>query len=382
MPDGDTAALVGGAGSDERPAVYVDDTHPVQTVVYRASALDSCLAELLAARTGEEPKEWDRATLDRFARGRRAEAETVKWLGKTKGIEAEATGSDQKEFDLTVFADFAADSPTRVVVRVHPDGIVPAGWVLDEGDRPASVLEIKSTVPGNFLAGEKYMLERYPWQFSAEMIATGLPMLLVVQNTTSNRRHLHYLATPPRVYSDLIARVMSVELAARLGQPVPCKRWSDFFCRYPWHQPEDGSGTADTSAVPRARGRAAREPEPAGNDEHALIGLASALNQIRDREKALKEEAETVRNEVIRIMGTRGKVRAGRWTLSKAENKRTNVRWSALDEQTKELLVGMGEGVVSESRYVTVSVVADPAEAPTPMNSMDSAGSVVVSTDG
>lgn len=93
-------------------------------------------------------------------------------------------------------------------VALHPDGI------RDHDTRPA-VVEIKSFGPSYYQKFQKEGLKGFPeyeWQLSSEMVATGLPGLLVValKGGTIDDLLFHGLAEPPHTPDEIVDRVAQI----------------------------------------------------------------------------------------------------------------------------------------------------------------------------
>lgn len=223
---------------DHRARIYWDSD--IQRIVYRNSALWTCKTSLARERAGFGGKSKEEEVQDGDGEGDNREEgrihETwfrevylprngyvVKWI--------------EREIDLPI-------PGTNIVIRMHLDGGLA---FLEDGDgRVIAVLEIKTggeTQTEVFL--RKGIEEGYPHylgQFSAPMIATGLPLHLYWKNRNSGDVYIRRYETPPYSFAQLILRVYEIEdLAARQSFPrceEPYRSCFGFFCPHKmFHEP-------------------------------------------------------------------------------------------------------------------------------------------------
>lgn len=160
--------------NDQRPSVYREDGY----WVIRASAFGKCPLALARIAAGMEGEPWPQTIRDAMYFGTANEPEIIRrvaaegWIpwtaGELTGI-GEVDGSGQLAAEITV---------GKVKVRVHPDGVVTNHAILPDPDGALirdRALEVKCMAEGN--DPQKGM---YDWQFSIEMAATKMPLLLAI----------------------------------------------------------------------------------------------------------------------------------------------------------------------------------------------------------
>lgn len=142
--------------ADNRPAVYLEG----ENVIYRASALGSCVRYLVASALGYEDQrgqKWD-DLLERSAdEGNLHETAVIQ---KLKDAEEVDVVEQQDEINLQIIP--------KVFVRGHKEGI------LNYPDKPNELLEVKSMSTKQFTKWQNHKFgafERYAWQISAYMQA-------------------------------------------------------------------------------------------------------------------------------------------------------------------------------------------------------------------
>lgn len=261
----------------DNPAVYQEG----DVVVYRASALGGCLRALALARQGYTPIPPPPAMQRVYAAGHEAERQV--WA---KGM---VTGRAQEHVVLPI--------SDTIQIAGHLDA-----W------EPARVVEVKSQSADMFGPIRLSPLwERYQWQFSVYMLATGSPLRLLRVlrdgdgNVSESAEEL--FDTPPRTLTEVRSRVLTVETMARrdLGG-VPCDR-VEFPCPY-FYTHMDGQGAAPG--------------EREFVDDQAAVRLAEQYVQARDQMRVAKGRVEVSRAALLAWMGDRGKVGLpDGWKLSK-----------------------------------------------------------------
>lgn len=276
---------------DNRASVYVEADG---TVVYRASALGSCVRSLAAHRTkAAEPRPHSPEMLERFAQGNDAEPRIIEYLG-TQGWLLSDHGSQQREYDLTVFPG--------VVVRCHPDGI--AHRMGEPAWTSSRVVEVKAL--GASLADKGlYALTHYPWQLTVEMLVTERKALYVVYNKSFDEIDersvvVKEIDDPPYTLGQIKARIAKVEAAAARDQLPDCSQ-RDFPCQ--WY---GILCQADT---------AADRPEAVRDD--AIAELCARVVAARDASKAAKAHEDEARELLLTALGDRERVAAGPYVASK-----------------------------------------------------------------
>lgn len=347
--------------SDDRPPVYVEESG---LVVYRASALDLCPADLLAYRTGQEPAPFTAEQLERMSEGVLHEPEIVAWVG-TKGYATSHTGDHQLEVDWQVVPG--------VVVRGHPDGLAHR-----RVDDELFTLECKALGKALFSKGLPYLLETYRAQLSWEYHATLHQVLLVVKNRDSGRKKSYdfdEFAGRLMSASELRSHVLNVEMAARLGRELECNRASRWFCRFPWRQLDGGSG-GGSGAGGHDQGEEVTAQSGELPASSPLASLASSLHRLREQQRGLHEEEQSVRDAVIQAMGTRKRTKAGEWKVRLSWQTRKGFN-------EKKLVEKFGEEALSECRTESASFPVVVVEAaPTPLTPAPILPSTMTSVDG
>lgn len=183
-------------------------------IVYRASGIGTyCFKQLVAARMEYEPLPTPMRMQETFDKGHETEDRVIKQL-MTGDPRQWTIGWRQQEYDFKV--------TKNIVVRCHVDGVRLPMY---------RVLEVKSQgeaewKPPNLDKSPFY--DRYLWQFSAMMHATGWPLdVLVVRRKENEDGELDWYMVsyeePPISAADMRSRVLRVEAAARKGDlPDEC----------------------------------------------------------------------------------------------------------------------------------------------------------------
>jgi len=109
----------------------------------------------------------------------------------------------------------------------HIDGIA-----LRDGDR--HLLEIKSMSRfryASFVSASFTRFHDYAVQITAYHRAVSLPIMYVVKDRDSGKRHDLFLDSPPLDWGQVYESVLAVEVAVRKRQLSPASRSDDFVCR-------------------------------------------------------------------------------------------------------------------------------------------------------
>lgn len=281
---------------------------------YRASDLGSCLRRRVARHLGYTPMrppgkfvtifegghEWERAVKDHLASRGFAVYDTLIGYDTHSG----ADGQEGISVVLKV-----SDS---IRVLGHLDGVI---WD-QENESVRRVLEVKSMAHDSYEAFVRLgwemggLMEKYKWQVSVYMLATGMELQLVGVDKTSDPAnpiyHSLYAELPPYSLVDVMTRVLEAEaymdLPACDAASYPCP----FFYLGCDDDAEDSDAVLD-----------------------ALVETAVAQTQIAKLEAAKDKE---LRQQLMDTMGTRKKVRTDAATVSTQTSTRTVTDWDKMRE--------------------------------------------------
>ena len=194
----------------------------------RGSAFGKCDLALARIAAGMEGEPFPQATRDAMDWGVENEPVVIGMLPQ-QGWEAvdDLTGfglvdeSGQLCLELKV---------GKVKIRLHPDGV--ARWVGEQGrmDATERVLEVKCMAEGN----DPQKNGMYDWQFSLEMAATGLPLLLAIgwkvpdaENgvvRVLDRVEIREIDTPPYTIGEIKRRALAL---SKMFDAAIEGRWDD-----------------------------------------------------------------------------------------------------------------------------------------------------------
>lgn len=277
-------------------------------IVYRASELGSCTRRLTLARVGYDALEPPPKFMEYFARGDATEIEVKESLRADRQWMIER---EQEEVTLQI--------SNEIAVVGHLDG-VSIDWPNDPGTHtplPERVLEIKrmnNTYWNVVKAGGWYvdgLMEKYRWQLSVYMLATGLEAVLVARNGDTGEDLFLYAEQPFHAYNDIAARVLVIEGRARsfgtLEDLGECDR-ADYPCPFYYTHTEEEK-------------RDALE----GDEAEELEGLGVAYQSAKQRESEAKAAGESLRSSIGSLLGERDKVSAGRVRVTRYAGKRTSL---------------------------------------------------------
>lgn len=304
---------------DNRPAVYEDNG----LLIVRASALGSCLWELIAVAQGHEPLPWPARMLRAFGEGHDREEPTLRGL-EQEGWRLEWSWA-QKEIDLRVGGNR--------VVRVHPDC---AGYPTTQPTTP-HCLEVKwlhnSSWSNWRRHGIKAATEGQKWQFSAEMAATRMPLCIIVGNKgetpdeEGNRPpcahegelHFEFLTEPPYSLGDIIKRVKELHDVAMSGDVVtagrPCDNPKQYPCRFNHLRPEPEG----------------QEGVPVGPADLEEFEMWSARYDLHSRlEKQHKDGRIEARDALFKLAGDAEDLFTDRCHVHIAKGTTTTTNWKQL----------------------------------------------------
>jgi hypothetical protein len=206
--------------------------------VYRASSLGYSLEALVAGHLGYAPVDAPEFIQKAYAEGHRIEPLAINrlralgWDIRTSQDEVNANGDYQIEVELEVI-------PGKVMVVGHLDGM---GGLLTEF--PESVVEIKMMADQSWKSFNNHgwdapgLVQKYKWQASAYMLATGLPHAMTAWNKDTEDMCTVLASEPFYTISDIANKLSQAEdFIARGVVPDGC---TDFPCPYYYlHPPKD-----------------------------------------------------------------------------------------------------------------------------------------------
>jgi hypothetical protein len=209
-------------------------------ITIHASDLGSCTKATVASLLGYEPRWQDGMEGDGgvFDQGHTVEAEVIKWLVNSEHF---IFTTQQAEYLIpcgNVTGDKGEVVP--VAVQCHTDG---------EGGSsayPDCVVEVKSASEKSYAEWMKQGWERtdplwtkYKWQVSAYTVATGKPVLFVVQSKADvaegeePRRCLDLVTEPFYTREQIIDRARTIgEHVAMFDLPIECDTEQSWFCPF------------------------------------------------------------------------------------------------------------------------------------------------------
>lgn len=244
-------------------------------MIHHASALGGCLRSQVAAALGEKPIPVDDASQLRMNEGALHEEDVIARLT----ADGYAVTRQQDEVNLRPAGSDGG------VVQGHLDGIVMT-QPPDEGFPSSRVLEIKSMSDSAFKAfqakgwygdwPEASLPDRYRWQVSIYMLATGLEALLVAKNRNSGEITQHGIETPYYSLEQITERVAYLEdHIARRKYPETCPH--SWFCDYKWMCAREEVSDA-----------AASEPDERTLDSPILLAVAQRYAELGEAMKELQ----------------------------------------------------------------------------------------------
>ncbi len=232
--------------------------------VYRASSLGYSLEQLVAPHLGYAPLDPPEFLQNAYDEGNRLEPIVLNYL---RSLEWEITG-EQTEVEIQII-------PGEVIIQGHIDGIA-----------EECVLEVKTMAHAAYLDWVKNgwdskspLIEKYKWQASAYMIATGREHIMVAwDKSDEDSIHIQTQATPFYPVETLANKVLAAEQHIREGTlPEGCTDWPcPFFYLH-----------ADKEQVP---------VESADDDLERLLGDWLLLDQDIKR---LEKERKILRDQIV-----------------------------------------------------------------------------------
>lgn len=202
--------------------------------VYRASSLGYSLEALVAPHLGFEAVAPPEFLQNAFDEGNRLEPIALDYL-RSLGWEI---SDEQLEVEVEII-------PDAVKVVGHLDGIGRCATTMI----PQSVVEIKTMAHKSFMDwanngwdSQSPLIEKYKWQQSAYVLATGLPHAMVGWDKGAEEGDPHtmtHLTTEPfYTISDIATKLAKAEEFIEKGLvPDGCNDWPCFF--YYLHPPKD-----------------------------------------------------------------------------------------------------------------------------------------------
>ncbi len=254
----------------DKPLCYLNDDNT--TIVYRASTFGHCDRALTAARL-QYPASPTPASLQTiFSAGHDAEA----WYMSVHELD-----DQQREVQLT---------HNNTAVRGHLDGTRTDNW-----DDKLVVVEVKSQSPALFdawtpdLFTSDPLWQKYAWQFSIYMHATGAELELVrirrPENDESYQTAFYRLEKPLHSLSAIHARIDHLNDLAFTEQLPACSTIPTFGC--PYYQLHEG---------------------PSLSDDPALDSRARAFIDAKLMTKLAKETEDGLKKELLKVLDGRTEV--------------------------------------------------------------------------
>ena len=254
--------------------------------VYRASSLGYSLEALVAPHLGYAPVSPPEFIQNAFDEGNRIEPLAIQklwdlgWTIRERQAEINTIGDYQIEVELEII-------PGQAKVVGHLDGTIEGNFLGETVHM--SVLEIKCMAAKSWEQFHKHgwdapgLVQKYKWQASAYMLATGLPHILVAWNKDTEELAYAITSEPFYTISDIANKLQAAENAINDGVlPEGC---TDFPCPYFYLH-------ADKESVPVAKA-----------DEVLEITLASWLDADR-AEKAAKKLKDEYKRLILAQTGT------------------------------------------------------------------------------
>lgn len=260
--------------------------------VYRASSLGYSLENLVAPFLGYGPIPPPAWLQEKFDEGKEIEPKCVEklrdngWMIQVSQDEVNAVGDNQIEVELEVI-------PGVAKIVGHLDGMVHIGPELTVllPSLPA-ILEVKSMAHKSWLEFDLHgwstpgIIQKYKWQASSLMLATGLPHILVAWDKETEELSQVETCEPFYSISDIANKLSQAEAHIEAGTiPEGC---TDYPCPYFYlHEVKE-------------------EPEPADGQ---LDGLMNAWLEANRKAKIYKGEADALREMIVEYVGQEGKAR-------------------------------------------------------------------------
>jgi hypothetical protein len=253
--------------------------------IYRASSLGYSLEALVAGHLGYSPVDPPEFMQKAFDEGTRIEPLAIKklremgWFIRTSQDEVNANGDYQIEVELEVI-------PGKVMVVGHLDGVILDGR-LNACVLRQNILEVKMMADQGWKAFKKHewnapgLIQKYKWQASCYMLATGLPHVMVAWNKDTEELAFAMATEPFYTISDIAKKLAVAEdFIARGVVPDGC---TDFPCPYYYlHPPKD---------------------EVAKVEDGELEGLLQSWLTWDSAEKMAKKAKDDHRERILKLAG-------------------------------------------------------------------------------
>lgn len=265
---------------DNRPSVYAEGDN----IIYRASALGSCVKYLVASYLGYEDQRGQKMDdlLDRSANeGNLHEAAVIEKLRESEGLDVIL---QQEEINIQIIP--------KVFVRGHCEGI------LNYPDKPNELLEIKSMSTKQFAKWQNHKFgafDRYAWQISAYM--QNFPdydvRYIVKRREDGFITELSIPANqPPIPLSVIRKKVLTAERYRRKMELPPCDTTNQWGCPV-WYLHDEEEDD--------------KSSEPLTEEMVAILGeLAKEyreLKAIEDAGKVAEESRKKINPELLNMLG-------------------------------------------------------------------------------
>lgn len=250
--------------------------------IYRASSLGYSLEALVAPHLGFETVEPPEFMAKAFAEGHRIEPLAIQklwdlgWTVRERQKELNAVGDYQIEVELEVI-------PGVAKIVGHLDAL------LEQLGETTSVIEIKMMADQSWKSFKKHgwnapgLVQKYKWQASAYMLATGLAHVMVAWNKDTEELHIVEQLEPFYTISDIAQKLGKAEAFITAGLvPDGCE---DFPCPYYYLHP------------PKEQVEKVEEPE--------LENLLNSWLTWDKAEKLAKGEKDAIRRDILALAGDR-----------------------------------------------------------------------------
>ncbi len=227
-------------------------------MIHRASGLGSCLKGQIAAALGMKPIPVDEASQLRMNEGAIHEDDVVARLT----ADGYTVTRQQEEVNLDFHWAKRAGSELHqgdARVQGHLDGVLYPNASGSPYYGGARVLEIKSMGDTPFKAFKQKgwdaggLIDRYKWQISVYMIATGLEAYVVAKNRNSGELLRHGIEVPFHSLDEITERVAYIEDHVTRGV-LPDECDNDWFCPYKYlcgkPREEDGAEHSSDERIP------------------------------------------------------------------------------------------------------------------------------------
>lgn len=287
-------------------------------LVVRASAVGGCVGAIARAAAGITGTGPPAKMLEVFGRGHVNEPRAVELL-RSRGWWIEGDGDDQ---EMVVFARGG------IIVEAHPDGFV----CPTRGADRSHVVEIKTLKTGRALD-----VERYKWQVSVQMLATGLKGLVVTSRVGEDELDIVELDDPPYDAVAVVRRLADVWRGVDEGFECDQVQWP---CGY-W--------TDATAACGATRMEAVVDPPCL----HVSAETLRRFKVARGVERDAKADVSAIRDELKKVLEDRAGADDREFVLGEGKDALTATRKTrrSLDRQKLEKEIGTLEKFETTTEY-------------------------------